>query len=180
MGYTHSWGWAQALPYSERFPLWSIDVAQLLACYQQNPPPNPWSEEPWFKVRPDLIGTWDITICGPFGFDLPIIRPDFVAFNGNRASENNCESFLIDACSLSHGHLSTCKTWGKPYDLLATAALIRFKHYFPAVAIHCGGGVEGLDDAAHLCRVAFGQGRNPLRDAAYCRHVDRFFEVRSA
>jgi hypothetical protein len=180
MGYTHSWGWADTLPHPERFAQWSADIARLLASYKQKPPPNPWRDEPWFQVRPGLYGNWDTVICGPYGFDRPIIRPDFVAFNGNRASENDGENFVIDAQDLKWRHFSVCKTRGNPYDLLATAALVRFKSYFPAVAIHCGGGVEGLDDAAHLCRRAFGRGRNPLRDAAYCRHVDRIFGERSA
>lgn len=180
MGYTHSWGWADAIPHTEQFSLWSADVARLLDCYNDNPPPNPWKEEPWFKVRPDLFGPWDTTICGPYGFDTPIIRPDFVAFNGNRASENECESFIMDARTLRRRAFFSCKTWGNPYDLLITAALVRFKFYFPQIAIHCGGGVEGLDDAADLCRKAFGTGRNPLRDAAYCRFVDRVFGERSA
>lgn len=180
MGYTHSWGWADTIPHTEQFPLWSADVARLLASYTENPPPNPYQDEPWFKVRPDLFGHWDTTICGPYGFDKPIIRPDFVAFNGSRASENDCESFQMDARALKWRHFSSCKTWGNPYDLLVTAALIRFKYYFPEIAIHCGGGVEGLDDAARLCRATFGRGRNPLRDAAYCRFVDRVFGERSA
>lgn len=180
MGYTHSWGWADSLPHAEKFSLWSADVARLLACYKQNPPPNPWEDEPWFKFRPNLFGQWDTTICGPYGFDAPIIRPDFVAFNGNRETENNCESFLIDAKALKWRHFFSCKTWGNPYDLLITASLVRFEHYFPQIAIHCGGGVEGLDDGAELCRMAFGVGRNPLRDPAYCRFVDRVFGERSA
>ncbi len=173
MGYTHSWGWADAMPNVEQFPRWSADIPRLLACYKENPPANPWQDEPWFKVRPGLFGQWDTTICGPYGFGTPIIRPDFVAFNGNRETENDCESFLFDAKALQWCHFLSCKTRGNPYDLLVTAALIRFKHYFPQIAIYCGGGVEGLDDAARLCRKAFGEGRNPLRDAAYCRFVDR-------
>ncbi|MEO7020110.1 MAG: hypothetical protein ABI234_08175 [Ktedonobacteraceae bacterium] len=180
MGYTHSWGWADTLPKVEQFSLWSADVARLLTCYTLNPPLNPWQDEPWFKLRPSLFGEWDTTICGPHGLDAPIIRSDFVAFNGNRATENNCESFQIDAKALTWRHFFWCKTWGNPYDLLVTAALIRFEHYFPQIAIHCGGGVEGLDDAADLCQAAFGVGRNPLRDPKYCRFVDRVFGERSA
>ena len=180
MGYTHSWGWDDTVPNANQFPLWSADVTRLLACYTMNPPANPWEEEPWFKLRPSLFGEWDTTIYGPHGFDPPIIRPDFVAFNGSRATENDCESFLIDAKALKWRHFFWCKTWGNPYDLLVTAALVRFEHYFPQIAIHCGGGVEGLDDAAELCRIAFGTGRNPLRDPSYCRFVDRVFGERSA
>lgn len=180
MGYTHTWGWEDALPKAEQFSLWSADIRRLLACYNENPPPNPWQDEPWFKLRPDLFGKWDTTICGPHGFGEPIIREDFVAFNGNRETENHCESFIIDARSLKRGRSFTCKTWGNPYDLLITAALVRFEHYFPQIAIYCGGGVEGLDDATELCRTTFGSGRNPLRDPAYCRFVDQFFGERSA
>lgn len=180
MGYTHSWGWADTIQHAEQFPLWSADVARLLAVYKENPPPNPWREEPWFRIHPNLFGHWDTAICGPYGFAEPIIRPDFVAFNGNRATENECESFQMDAQALKWRYFGSCKTRGNPYDLLVTAALIRFKYYFPEIAIHCGGGVEGLDDAARLCRIAFGQGRNPLRDAAYCRFVDRVFGQCSA
>lgn len=180
MGYTHSWGWASSLPDIERFSLWSADVARLLTNYKENPPANPWENEPWFRFYPHLFGQWDTTICGPYGFDLPIIRPDFVAFNGNSATENSCESFTLDAKTLKWRHSCYCKTWGMPYDLLVTSALVRFEHYFPQIAIHCGGGAEGLDDAAELCRVTFGTGRNPLRDPVYCRFVDSFFDERSA
>lgn len=180
MGYSHSWGWADTIPNANRFALWSADVTRLLACYNENPPSNPWEDEPWFKLRPGLFGEWDTTVCGPYGFGEPIIRPDFVAFNGNRETENDCEGFLIDIKDLNWRCFSWCKTWGNPYDLLVTAALVRFEHYFPQIAIHCGGGVEGLDDAADLCRMAFGVGRNPLRDPAYCRFVDRVFSERSA
>lgn len=180
MGYTHSWGWTEFISQTEKFPLWSADVARLLAFYKKNPPPNPWENEPWFKVYPDLFGQWDTTICGPYGFDQPIIRPDFIAFNGNRATENNCESFVVDAKLLKRRHFFSCKTWGMPYDMLVTAALVRFAYYFPQVAIHCGGGAEGLDDAAELCRTVFGVGDNPLRDQVYCRFVDAAFGKRSA
>ena len=80
MGYTHSWGWTDTIPNAEQFPLWSADVARLLACYKENPPSNPWEDEPWFRFHPNLYGQWDTTICGPYGFDAPIIRPDFVAY----------------------------------------------------------------------------------------------------
>ncbi len=180
MGYTHSYGWEDRLPDAGQFALWSADVTRLLACYNENPPPNPWRDEPWFQKHPTLFGQWDTTICGPYGFDQPLIRSDFVAFNGKRASENDCESFLIDARYLEGRHFFSCKTWGHPYDLLITASLIRFEHYFPQIAIYCGGGVEGLDEGAELCRKAFGVGRNPLRDPAYCRFVDSIFSARSA
>jgi hypothetical protein len=180
MGYTHSWGWADALPNAEQFSLWSADVRRLLACYKENPPPNPWEEEPWWHLAPHLMGKWDTTICGPYGFDEPIIRSDFVAFNGNRETENECEAFIVDARMLKHRHFFWCKTWGNPYDLLVTASLVRLQHYYPQIAIYCGGGVEGLDDAAQLCLTAFGAGQNPLRDPAYCRFVDRVFGERSA
>lgn len=180
MGYTHAWGWADSVPNAEQFPKWSADVRRLLACYRENPPLNPWREHPWFKYHPELFDAWDTAICGPYGVDAPILRPAFVAFNGNRATDNHCEAFLLDAKDLKFRCFSYCKTWGNPYDLLVTAALIRFKHYFPDIAIHCGGGVEGLDDAAELCRLAFGEGENPLRDPAYCRFVDRVFGERSA
>lgn len=180
MGYTHSWGWAEAIPNAGQFSQWSADVLRLLACYQENPPPNPWRDDPLLNYHPTFFGAWDTTIRGPYGFDVPLIRPDFVAFNGNRATENDCEAFVIDARDLRHRCYSFCKTWQNPYDLLVTAALIRFKHYFPRTAIYCGGGVEGLDDAAEFCRVAFGTGQNPLRDPAYCRFVDSIFGQRSA
>ncbi|HEY0753546.1 MAG TPA: hypothetical protein VGD98_06255 [Ktedonobacteraceae bacterium] len=180
MGYTHSWGWEDTLPQAELFSVWSADVARLLTCYNEKPPLNPWRDEPWFKYHPDLFGQWDTTICGPYGFDKPIIRPDFVAFNGNRKSENDCEPCVIDAKALGWRCFFSCKTWGHPYDLLITAALIRFEHYFPSIAIYCGGGVEGLDAGAELCQQAFGIGRNPLKDPAYCRFVDSVFGERSA
>lgn len=180
MGYTHSWGWRSGLPEAELFSRWSVDVAHLLDCYNNNPPPNPWQDEPWFKYHPTLFGQWNTTICGPQGFDQPIIRPDFVAFNGNRATENNCEGFIMDARDLQGRCFFSCKTWGNPYDLLITASLIRFEFYFPQIAIFCGGGVEGLDEGAELCLKAFGVGRNPLRDPLYCRFVDNVFSERSA
>lgn len=180
MGYTHSWGWADAVSNVEQFPLWSADVARLLASYKENPPPNPWHEYHWFKHHPNLFGPWNTTICGPSGTGHPLICPTLVAFNGNRETENDCEDFTIEAQSLKHRGFSFCKTWGNPYDLLVTASLIRFEHYFPEIAIHCGGGVEGLDAAAELCERTFGVGRNPLRDPAYCRFVDRVFGDRSA
>lgn len=180
MGYTHSYGWEEKLPHAEQFVFWSADVAQLLACYNENPPPNPFEGEWWFERYPTLFGQWDTTICGPHGFDQPLLRPDFVAFNGSRASENHCERFLIDVRHLARRHFYECKTWGNPYDLLITAALIRFYHYFPQIAIYCGGGVEGLDAGTALCEKAFGCGSNPLRSPSYCRFVDSVFRVRSA
>jgi len=180
MGYTHSWGWADGIANAAKFVRWSKDVEQLHASYCENPPPNPFQDEPWSRFHPILFGEWDATIRGPYGDASPLFCPEMVAFNGNRATENECEPFVIRAKDLEYPHFFWCKTWGNPYDLLVTAALIRFEHHFPQVAIYCGGGAEGLDDASDLCQLTFGTGRNPLRDPVYCRFVDRVFSQRSA
>jgi hypothetical protein len=180
MGYTHSWGWEETIPNYEQFPLWSADVEHLYDCYNENPPPDPYRKEPWSLFNPPFLGAWETTICGPHGDYYPIFRPEIVSFNGSRLTDNHCEAFEIRARDLEHRGFFSCKTWGNPYDLLVTAALVRFEYYFPQIAIHCGGGVEGLDDAVRLCQIAFGSARNPLRDASYCNFVDRTFGKRSA
>ncbi len=181
MGYTHSWGWADSIADAKKFARWSADVKLLHVAYNENPPLNPFDQSLFpFPIPKKLAEGWDYTIRGLEGTGAPTFTRKRVCFNGNQATDNHCESFLIYCNDLSYRRFFYCKTAGKPYDLLVTAALVRFEHYFPQLAIYCGGGVEGLDDAAQLCKKVFGVGRNPLLDPAYCRYVDNLFGDRSA
>jgi len=171
MGYSHSWEWNKRIADPLKFARWCGDVIVLLAYYYKNPPAQPTSD---FLLDALLItgnAQRDVTICGPGGDCHPIFRPDRVSFNGNRATKNECEAFTIRATDLEHGCHSWCKTWANPYDLLVCAALVRFEHYFPQIKIQCGGGAAGLDAAAMLNQMAFGEVRNPLRDPIYQKFV---------
>lgn len=110
MGYTHSWEWDDKIADPKKFARWCGDVLVLLAYYNENPPPNPYKEEPWIWFPRTSIPDWNTTICGPRGdCDHPIFQPDIVSFNGHRASDNACEPFVMDIRDLEHKSGSWCK-----------------------------------------------------------------------
>lgn len=165
MGYAHSWRWKSPLAHAEadaeKFAQWSRDV-RLLAEYY--PDLQPQYAFPWAR-------THDISIRGPHGTGEPLFEKLLVAFNGDRETGNSTDSFVVALNNLyQENFFSFCKTAYDPYDLLVTAALVRFAHYFPEVAIWSDGEEEGLDAGAKLCSKAFGVGINPLRDLAYRKY----------
>jgi hypothetical protein len=171
MSYSHYWLWKAPLASTEadaeKFVRWSKDVARLLDFYPDLQPH--WA----FLGRFPLPETWNITVRGPSGSGEPIFNAEQVAFNGDEATGNACEAFVLQRDHISQPYfVSWCKTGHCPYDLLVIAALVRFAHYFPAVVLTSDGEEAGLDAGAELCRRAFGVGSNPLRDPAYRTYCD--------
>lgn len=170
MGYTHSWRWKSPLVNTERdvekFARWSQDARTLLGYYPDLQPYWPFLQ--WY----DLPETWDITIRGSSGSGEPVFGKERVIFNGDRETGNAHEDFAIELTDLYQAKFwSWCKTGHDPYDLLVIAALVRFAHYFPTVALWSDGEESGLDAGAKLCSKAFGVGINPLRDPEYRKYI---------
>ncbi len=177
MGYTHYWQWQSPLANTEadieKFAQWSRDVKTLLEHYPDLQPH--WA---FLNVFP-LPETWDITVRGPSGDGEPIFHDEQVAFNGDEETGNATEPFSIALSDLSQTNFfAFCKTGHAPYDLLVIAALVRFAHYFPKVALWSDGEESGLDGGAKLCRKAFGVGVNPLRDPGYREYLRSVLDSR--
>lgn len=171
MGYTHYWQWKLPIANSEadveRFAQWSRDVKILLEHYPDLQPH--WAFLNYFP----LPETWNITVRGPSGYGEPIFNDEQVAFNGDEATGNATEPFVIELSDLYEAkNFQFCKTSHDPYDLLVIAALVRFAHYFPTVALWSDGEESGLDAGAKLCRKAFGVGVNPLTVPAYREYIE--------
>ena len=61
-----------------------------------------------------------ITICGPDGYDEPIISADCIAFNGCGEKDLEYEAFVINN---EYNKVDFCKTATKPYDYAVREAL---------------------------------------------------------
>ncbi|HEX4207722.1 MAG TPA: hypothetical protein VHZ51_26695 [Ktedonobacteraceae bacterium] len=166
MGYSHYWQWETSLIHTEndrqKFAQWSRDLSSLVI-------PTPSQTAGATLSRPEFKG---FLVCGPNGDGHPILTNDEVALNGDSETGIMGEAFWMSLSHLAQSHFwAWCKTRFHPYDLLVTTALVRFYHYFPAVALWSDGEEAGLDDGAALCRKVFGVGANPLRDLDYQEYV---------
>lgn len=77
-----------------------------------------------------------IIIRGWDGNGEPEITTDRISFNGDEATNNDYETFMLDGSS------SFCKTAEKPYDAVVCAVLLRFSHDDPSFKI----GSDGIWD----------------------------------
>ncbi len=153
MGFTRHWARPQVLNL-ERFAQWSADVAALISYVTDEHRDHP------LKLA---VGTTN---------QPPIITPVLVWFNGRSPEESGEQFFLgqeliLPYASFHHderGYYGFCKTTRHPYDLLVSAALIRFKHHFGGeVRVWADGGPterEWLAGIA-LCTLLFGEAQVP-------------------
>lgn len=118
MGYTHYWSY---LPESEQ---WHAAFPQLLA------------DTRTILQHLDARG---IATAGPHGDGAPLLTAREIAFNG--AEPDDYESFILDTTQDPDTHHRTwrgdtftwafCKTAHRPYDLAATAVLLRARQLAP-------------------------------------------------
>jgi hypothetical protein len=126
LGYTHYWEWTHPIADQERFSSWSREVAFLL----QHLPAYGYN------------GRDPLVIRSFKGDGEPRCSDEEVSFNGDYTMGQDLghEGFRITFADLKEeNHFNCCKTAGKPYDLLVTAALIRFAYYFPDAIITSDG-----------------------------------------
>jgi len=128
------------------------------------------SKEQYLLFEYGEEGTAPIVIFGSDGTGNPTITDSLVAFNGDASQEEMYESFYVSKeelmegnPSLEHKGFGACKTQGKPYDLLVTAALVRLAYYFPTMQISSDGGWPGMWEGSILCQEVFGVGVNPVK-----------------
>jgi hypothetical protein len=100
----------------------------------------------------------------------PTITDSLVAFNGDANAGEAYATFSVSKEELINGNpnlenrgFGACKTQGKPYDLLVTAALVRLAYYFPTMQISSDGGWPGMWEGSILCQEVFGVGVNPVK-----------------
>lgn len=170
MGYTHYW---YRQPELDRLAFYKFgqDVTDLLNAL----PPSTTSAGGYYANAPLLIANWNGDMNS-----LPKISPDEVSFNGTGRDEDgeelDHETFLIERVfhpapyeylREDGTYFTFCKTARKPYDLLVTAALIRFKHHFPDVQIDSDGYAEEWEEGMKLCQAVFGEASLPFTKSKY-------------
>lgn len=67
-----------------------------------------------------------LSICGPHGYDDPIITPARIALNGSADRDEDYETFVIEERNpnVKYHPNDFCKTARQPYDAVCTAILI--------------------------------------------------------
>lgn len=150
MGYTHYFYRTKTLNLA-KFKAWVVDVRQ-------------------------IIEKANIPICGWDGTGEPDINDLRIRFNGDASCEADHETFVIPRVfPTKKGEFNSqddkgryfgfCKTAMKPYDVVVTAALIRFKYHFPNVLVSSDGDPQDWEPGMELCRVLFGEAKIPFTDA---------------
>jgi hypothetical protein len=163
MGYTHYWYRPETLN-AVTFRLFAEDVRQLLA----HLPEHSSSAGGYFEDDPLVIRGWN-------GTEEPEITSSLVLFNGDREQDLEHESCYIPRIfepqtwerpdpEHENMYFQFCKTARKPYDLLVTATLIRFKHHFPEVDIGSDGYAKDWIEGLKLCTAVFGSASLPFEE----------------
>lgn len=146
MGYTHYWEWANPIADQVYFSSWSRGVSLLL----QHLPAHGYNNRDPLVIRSFR------------GDGEPLCSDDEVSFNGDytMGQDFGHEGFRITFDDLKDkDHFNCCKTAAKPYDLLVTAALIRFAYHFPDAIITSDGYAGAWEKASLLCEQVFGKDR---------------------
>ncbi len=141
MSYTHYYEWDAPLKEtSEKFPLWSKEVALILD-----------------EIQRRGIVVWDTE-----GTNAVIVEPDYVLINGPAKNNQGHEAFYLNTqiclAALNWEQFETrpfCKTARKPYDIAVVAALIQFQKHFPEAKIHSDGSTNDWKDGFELCQYLF-------------------------
>jgi hypothetical protein len=143
MGYTHYWRRKPVLE-QEKFAQWAEDVRQLAGMCDKR----------------------EIAICGGDGTGLGQFGAEIVCFNGDESKNEDYETFSIERTYHPYASYDTpenglyhdfCKTGERPYDLLVTAALLRFRYYFPESLVSSDGSRDDWMPAWKLYQVVFNE-----------------------
>jgi len=162
MGYSHYWYWNPALASEpERFKLLTCDTKKMLEYFSVYCAQTGYDRGSPVKIRNgNRKGN-------------PVVTDTEIEFNGAGALAH--EPFLLNLADFANPNYAaaipldaffymyqSCKTNGKPYDLLVTAVLLRFVHYFPdLVRVRSDGSRVDWEQAAAFCRALFGVGVIP-------------------
>ena len=144
MSYAHYWEWEYPIVDQELFSRWSADVSLLL----QHLPAYGYN------------GKDPLVIRGFEGTGEPLCNNIEVSFNGDYTGGQDFghEGFKISLDDLKQPNFfNACATAGKPYDLLVTAALLRFAYRFNSALITSDGNINAWKKASSLCEYVFGK-----------------------
>ena len=143
MGYTNYWYRKPELN-EKKFNLFVADVKKIY--------------EKAKKLNIPLADGW-----GEEGTE-PIANDEMISFNG--VGDNSHETMQISRTQRKLPFESGkeelcfgfCKTARKLYDVIVTAVLIAFKHYFPHAKISSDGNNEDFEEGRNICNELFGYG----------------------
>ena len=144
MGYTHYYR-REAILYKETFKLFVKDVKRIM----------------------QMAKFLDVKLAGPFGEGgtKPIVNASKISFNG--FGEDSHETLCIPRRKTRQNLHSSdtlifdfCKTARKPYDRIAVAVLVAFKHHFPGSKISSDGDEDAFELGKNICQLLFGYGNN--------------------
>lgn len=154
MGYTHYWTRPKKLP-ETAFLLWREDIKKLL----DNLPEYSENAGGYYADAP-------LSIVGKADRNGSRFAQGIVWFNGAGAWDDcslGCEDFFMRRISKEMNDF--CKTERRPYDLVVTAALIRFQYRFgSAVSIASDGKEKDWAHALSWCQKLFGEAKYPCED----------------
>jgi hypothetical protein len=107
----------------------------------------------------DVLGAAPVSIAGPDGNGAPLLTGDLVSLNG--APDEMCETLYIPRVVVADDNPSqvfnSCKTAWQPYDVVATAILLLYRHHFPdAVTLSSDGEPAEWEPGRDLVKAACG------------------------
>lgn len=184
MGYTHYWYRKEPELDRELFRQFSEDCAKV--CRLSEIPLASFNGSGFPEFTPDAVSFNGVENCGHDERDLGITWPSptakgvspngeasgkwfAVAMLEQRTCGGDCshESFVIpriqtqaEWAKTEREIFSFCKTAYKPYDILVTACLIIYQHYFgDQVRVSSDGASRDWEDARQLCQSVLGYGK---------------------